>query len=209
MEENKAEELVLCVPTALFRKVGYFQGVNPDYGKYFTTLLREDQAMYVARETCESNPELKQIIPYLVLTYMDHYAHCVNVLRYTRTKASGEGRLRGLSSIGIGGHINQEGTDPAEAFRIGWMRELSEEVRLDTTYSVKPIGVVNDDSNSVGKVHLGFVLELRVQKPCVYPIDHSAEEMYFTQVESLTTPQEFEIWSQLVLGSKVLIPPQI
>jgi predicted NUDIX family phosphoesterase len=53
------------------------------------------------RATCETDPTLQQVIPYIVL--VDRKTN--RVLTYRRGQGGGENRLHGLYSIGFGGHI--------------------------------------------------------------------------------------------------------
>ena len=70
-----------------------------------------------------------------------------------RTRAGGDERLHDRFTIGVGGHVNPEDEDVLGGLR----REWAEEVEADFTPDFEPIGVLNDDSNLVGAVHLGLV----------------------------------------------------
>ena len=70
-----------------------------------------------------------------------------------RTRAGGDERLHERYSIGIGGHVNPGDTDPLDALR----REWAEEIEADFEPTLEPLGVLNDDDNAVGAVHLGLV----------------------------------------------------
>lgn len=87
------------------------------------------------RETCETDEELLQIIPYIAL--VDTTGPKNKFFVYTRGKTSGEGRLIGKCSIGLGGHIDE----PSAAINFtlaiadAASRELKEEVGLDISVS--------------------------------------------------------------------------
>ena len=80
-----------------------------------------------------------------------------NLVRDAAEKQPGHaptvGREREDVRIGIGGHVNPEdgGIDG------GLKREWAEEIEADFVPEFKPLGVLNDDDNSVGAVHLGLV----------------------------------------------------
>jgi predicted NUDIX family phosphoesterase len=99
------------------------------------------------REEVETDPSWKQAIPYLLLRDGE------SIYLMKRTKAGGDERLHDRYTIGIGGHVNPEDGDLFGGLR----REWAEEIDADFTPDFQPLGVLNDDSNSVGAVHLGLV----------------------------------------------------
>ena len=84
---------------------------------------------------------------------------------YARGKGQGESRLHDKWSIGIGGHISSVDNSENEPYRDGMRRELEEEVMIDTPYSERCVGLINDDESEVGKVHLGVVHIFDVDEP--------------------------------------------
>jgi predicted NUDIX family phosphoesterase len=99
------------------------------------------------RPEAETDPSWKQIIPYLALR------DGKRILLMKRTRAGGDMRLHERYTIGIGGHVNPGDVDPLDALR----REWAEEIDADFQPILQPLGVLNDDDNSVGTVHLGLV----------------------------------------------------
>jgi predicted NUDIX family phosphoesterase len=133
------------------------------------------------------------------------------VFRYKRTRRGEEDRLHTKYSIGIGGHINP--FDKFDLFaatksvlEMGMEREVAEEVILDTTYSTLCVGLLNDDSNDVGKVHFGIVYQLVVDEPKV----DIREKGSFTQgdfVDVMNIQNDFalfETWSQILIEAYIL-----
>jgi predicted NUDIX family phosphoesterase len=118
------------------------------------------EGFFVERAVAERTPSWKQIIPYTLVQCGER------VLLTRRTQKGGEARLHDKHSIGIGGHINpvdlEQGTlrNPLPA---GARREIAEELDVRGTTELRSIGVLNDDSNSVGAVHVGVVHVLRVE----------------------------------------------
>jgi predicted NUDIX family phosphoesterase len=102
---------------------------------------------FVERAVAETDPSLKQIIPYVVLRDGDDY------FLMRRTSAGSDARLHERYSIGVGGHLNpgDGGVDG------GLLREWSEEIEADFVPDFRPLGLLNDDTNAVGAVHLGIV----------------------------------------------------
>jgi predicted NUDIX family phosphoesterase len=115
------------------------------------------QGFFVERERAEHTPEWKQVIPYSIVVRSGH------VLLLERLKAGGEARLHHKLSIGVGGHVNPEdletaGSDRALALlQAGARRELEEELELEGELAIECVGLINDDSNPVGAVHVGLV----------------------------------------------------
>jgi len=113
----------------------------------------EQEAEFHPRSLMENDPHYKQIIPYLIFNYQDKL-----FVMQRQAKAS-EQRLKSKLTLGIGGHIREE--DLTTNNIIDWAtREFEEEVNYQGGYKVKPIGLLNDDSNPVGEVHLGVVFLL-------------------------------------------------
>lgn len=122
------------------------------------------EGFFVERAYAERQPHLKQVIPYSVI-------ECAGrVLLFRRLATGGEARLHHKHSIGIGGHINPEDLDsegsssssksPIDA---GTRREVAEELAVRGTYVIRRLGILNDDSNPVGAVHVGVVQLITVQ----------------------------------------------
>ena len=191
-------EHVMVVPTQLFHDCGYFQGFNSETNKYLPTLLNNSNTQYLPRDEMEEDPSFKQLIPYCVFRHhQDGIAHLFN---YTRGKKQGERRLHSKRSVGIGGHISTLDLGDDSPYEVGMNRELEEEVIIDTQYTQKCVGLINDDENEVGKVHLGIVHIFDVENPRVSANESEIVDCGFTPVsELLEQIHEFETWSQICL----------
>ena len=118
------------------------------------------EGFFVERSVAERTPAWKQIIPYTLVQCGER------VLVTRRTKKGGEARLHDKHSIGIGGHINPVDLEPGalrNPLPAGARREIAEELDVRGATELRAIGVLNDDSNSVGAVHVGVVHVLRVE----------------------------------------------
>ena len=111
--------------------------------------------------------------------------------------------MRALRSIGIGGHISaEEDSAAADPYRAGMLRELREEVEIHCTYHESMIGLINDDSVPVGRVHLGVVHLLELAEPKVIPKEDAIAGPGFASLAELqAAAAEFETWSQLVMNA--------
>lgn len=80
----------------------------------------------------------------------------------------------------------------------GMVRELAEEVAIETPYREQCIGLINDDETAVGRVHLGIVHIFDVERPAVVAGEAEIVDGSFRPVdEILPHPDDFEMWSQI------------
>jgi predicted NUDIX family phosphoesterase len=148
-------ERVLVLPRAAVPDGCDFLGVRPTSGDDLDRLRAAVAAhgRYLDRARAEQDPGFKQLIPYVVIRDADR------VFLMQRTDAGGDPRLHGRASIGVGGHLNpvDEGED---ALLTGLRREWAEELVTDWEPAFELVGLLNDDSNPVGAVHLGVVFSV-------------------------------------------------
>ncbi len=199
---NVQTERVLVVPTELFHRLGHFQGFGSDVDRYLSELLSPQHTSYLPREQVEKDPGFKQLIPYVIFRHRDRQ-HRETVFQYTRGTGQGEGRLHRKRSVGIGGHISSEDVDaggPGSPYEEGMRRELDEEVAIDTPYTTRCVGLINDDETDVGSVHLGVVYLFDVERPAVRPRETEIIESGFLPVdEILADMSAFETWSEICM----------
>jgi predicted NUDIX family phosphoesterase len=116
-----------------------------------------------------------------------------------RLKKGNEKRLHGMLSLGVGGHINPADGDGKDVLMQGLRREVDEEVAVEKELGLTPRGVINDDSNGVGSVHLGFFFTMRVAGDVtVRESEKLAGE--WVRIEDLKNYRDdMETWSQIIL----------
>jgi predicted NUDIX family phosphoesterase len=188
-------EQILVVPRALFDSLGAFEGFQDDHDHYLSALLNPENNFFMERETAENDPSFKQLIPYCLFHHEGHFLH------YTRGKSSGESRLHAQGSIGIGGHINPI-DDQKDALGTGTYfaaveREIAEELNITRDHTNRIVGLINDDSNAVGKVHLGIVHVFELASNEVTANEDALANLSFQSEEQLLgelLPQ-IETWS--------------
>jgi len=198
------EERILVVERKVLDEVGTFQGVTFDVDRYLGALFAPGRSRFMARPAAEKDPAYKQLIPYVIMTHGGRY------LSYVRGKKAGESRLKGLRSIGIGGHINPIDDPDAhsplfrrdfrETYETAVRREVDEEVSVETGYRDRIVALLNDDSNEVGQVHLGVVHLWVLDAPSVVRKEQMITQMGFMTPEALRAERDsMETWSSLCL----------
>lgn len=194
-------ERVLVVPTETFHRLGHFQGFCGEVDRYLGELLRPEHISFRPRGEVEKDPGFKQLIPYVIIRHVDAEG-TQTVFQYTRGSGMGEGRLHSKRSVGIGGHISASdvGDGSANPYEEGMRRELEEEVAIDSPYTARCVGMINDDQSEVGRVHLGIVHLFDVQRPAVRPCEPDIIECGFQPVTKiLADTAGFETWSEICM----------
>ena len=156
---------------------------------------------YMDRPAAEEDRRHKQLIPYVVV--QDR----LRVFLMERTEAGGDPRLHRMASIGVGGHLNpvDAGQDPLMA---GLRREWTEELVADWEPDFRLVGMLNDDSNAVGAVHLGVVFLVEAAGRPVEVREHEKLRGAFVDAAALRAAWDrLETWSQLVARAVVLADP--
>jgi predicted NUDIX family phosphoesterase len=182
------DELVYVVPRAAVIPAAGWHGIR-------TTALAESieaiarAGRYERRPRMESDPSFKQVIPYLVLRDGERY------FLMRRTRGGADARLHDRWSIGVGGHLNpgDGGVDG------GLRREWQEELDAAFVPEFRLVGLLNDDTTDVGRVHLG----------AVYMADAGGRPVAVRETDKLTgafaepsevarVADDLETWSRLV-----------
>lgn len=198
---NHSLEQVLVIPRSLFDKLGAFHGYQPAEGRYLDAILDPAHNSFLCRADAEEDPSFKQIIPYALFQCGDRFLH------YVRGGNAGEQRLASKGSIGIGGHVNAE--DYHASGSLGWDlylagvdREIREEVLIRCPYQQGIVGLINDDTTEVGKVHLGVVHLFTLESTEVAPNEDGITELQFrtrAELEILAQDGLLESWSRLIV----------
>ncbi len=196
------EEQVLVVERKVVEEVGMFQGVTVEAALYQEAFFAPGAARFMRRSEAEVDASYKQLIPYVIMACGGRY------LSYVRGKRAGESRLTGLRSIGIGGHINPGDDMPLfdadfrETYRAAVEREVAEEVDVRAGHSDRIVGLLNDDSNEVGSVHIGVVHLWELDSEDVSRREQMITQMSFMSRGELEEVREsMETWSQLCLDN--------
>jgi predicted NUDIX family phosphoesterase len=195
------DEDILVVPRGELFWGGSFRGVTTEGLDEYLRRIRR-YGVFRRRRDVEEDPALKQIIPYVLVRSGTRY------MLFQRAQGGREDRLRGLYSIGVGGHVAREDVqDGDDVVAAGLRRELGEELVMGGPWSARLVGVLNDDDNAVGAVHFGLV----------HIVDVASGGVTIREADRLTgrlaSPDEvraaypqMETWSQLVVDAGLLEP---
>jgi predicted NUDIX family phosphoesterase len=183
-----SDELVFVVPrAAIMRDPGWYGLRTEDAPAFLETIASHGD--YRPRPEMERDPSWKQVIPYLVLRDDARY------FLMRRTRAGGDARLHDRYSIGVGGHLNpgDGGLDR------GLLREWHEELVADFAPRFEFVGLLNDDTTDVGRVHVGavFVADAGGRPVTVRETDKLSGA--FAGPEDVAAVEaDLETWSQIV-----------
>jgi predicted NUDIX family phosphoesterase len=193
------EEHVLVIPESRLALLGTFSGFRPFCPEALGALLNPEFMEFRPRSSVEDDPTFKQLIPYAIL--QADIDGRPSLFQYTRGSGQGEKRLHAKRSVGIGGHISREDAQGEDLYRSGMLRELSEEMVLESDYNEELVGFIYDDTSPVGRVHLGVVHLLRLQQPNARAREDDLVDSDFAPIEQLKQQLDsFETWSQLCLN---------
>lgn len=192
------------------------QGVNTTaiYGKEFQEILSEN-VMILPRYIAETSKIVRHPIPYVMI--------CRNggdeVLVYRRGKGVGESRLSGNSSVGVGGHVDLVGDllkysmdgdtfDPMKAISYTVTKEIGEELGIRVSPDDNElVGILRDDSNEVGKVHLGWLmihhLDESIDSDSLKFIEEELETVGWMNIKEIDVECDelnFENWSKIAIS---------
>jgi predicted NUDIX family phosphoesterase len=187
-------EQVLVLPRERVPGGCNFHGLRPADASHLDRLVAATRAhgRFVDRPVAEESPALKQLIPYVVVRDGEE------VFLMERTDAGGDARLHRKASIGVGGHINPvDGAD--DALFAGLRREWDEELMADWEPEFRLVGLLNDDTNPVGSVHLGIVFEVQAAGRAVAVRERDKLSGRMVEADLVRASWDrLETWSRLV-----------
>lgn len=187
-----------------------------------------DSLIIARRHELEGDERYAQALPYIAL-YRKTKAADVELFVYQRTAKVGESRLGGKFSCGVGGHVDLADVsfdemsviDPLVTIGTAMVREIREEIGFrhieensevpeDQTWSIldvpRLLGVINDSSDAVGRVHYGLVFGIEVPEG-FEPFCRESELVThgFYSPHGDPSPGEFENWSEIVFSIRGLV----
>ena len=140
------DELVYVVPRTVVVPGEGWLGIRTVGSSEVLDMIAR-RGRFAPRPAMEQDPAWKQVIPYLVLRDGPRW------FLMQRTRRGADSRLHDRWSIGVGGHLNPGDSD----IHGGLAREWREELVADFEPDYRLVGLLNDDTTEVGRVHLGVV----------------------------------------------------
>lgn len=185
------EEILVVRRSDLFQDTAPWHGINT---QAFDTCMNiiQNHISFIPRAHAETNEAYKQIIPYIIFTFDK------KIFVMQRKKTASEQRLASKYSLGIGGHVRQEDITNGDIFT--WaQREFQEEVDYNGSQEMNKVGILNDDTSDVGKVHLGMVLLIQGNSELISIKDEHKSGMLLSLDECRALAPQMETWSQICL----------
>jgi predicted NUDIX family phosphoesterase len=188
---SSSGEHVLVVPRdAIITGAGWL-GVRRD-GVQAALAAVAAHGVFRPRAEMEVDPAWKQVIPYLVLRDGPRW------FLMRRTRAGGDARLFDRWSIGVGGHLNPGDGDVIGGLRREWREELDAGFEPE----FRPLGLLNDDTDPVGQVHLGVVFQADAAGREVGVRETDKLEGRFVDAAGVEAVRDgLETWSRLVFDA--------
>lgn len=226
MSDN-SPEMVMCVRADAVEKLVEAHGlgdkeqvflpatgeIGSAHGLSVLDWLAEQEVWWRTRPDIETNEAFRQIIPYVVILRRDADGR-LSVLHYRRGKKGTESRLHGAISVGYGGHVNLcDVTDnTARIVAAAEIRELQEELTWSWTDATRPgtpeiptpvpLGLVINNSNAVGRVHLGVVTYVMLPDDISVTDADGNDDVKFSRLTDLFAHSrgfaDMEAWSAAV-----------
>jgi predicted NUDIX family phosphoesterase len=161
---DKNDEQILVIKAEIIFKDGMWQGLKRDNLDYYLDLINKNYE-FKRRGDVEEDDSYQQIIPYMLFSYKNKF------FAYKYIKNAGEQRLINNDyQLGVGGHINKDDiVSDKNVLEQGMIREWEEEADFKGKFLEKKfIGIINDDSRPVEKVHLGLVYHFIGDSPEIF-----------------------------------------
>ena len=198
-----ADEEIVGIPRDLALPTGAWTGLrafsSPEEGEREIERL-DGLAQARPRRELELDPSWKQPIPYAVALYRPNGAPASDTQLFWMDRLAGgsDKRLHGRASFGVGGHIS-----PSDGgIRAALAREWVEEVATPTLPAFTPIGLLNDDGDDVGRVHLGIVFIATLTSLDIHIREtHKLAGSLVPMREAVRRREELEGWSARLIDT--------
>ncbi len=207
---SNKEKWALCWPAAIVS-----EAMDRTSMTDISARLCEIKPVMRSRTVCETDTNLLQILPYIVIRAPDG-----TYFTYNRPSGGTEKRLHGNDSIGLGGHVD---TPPAKGVSIGRhlgleaQRELDEEVglvipdlpeKIEKMFMEGYYSLINVTDTPVDSVHLGivFVIDIDDKKQLTRIEESEVGNPRWSTITELTELKSPETWTRIVIEDITMYP---
>jgi predicted NUDIX family phosphoesterase len=188
------EHILVVKRDTLFKYEPAWHGLKAvDVDAYLSLIQTHKE--FKSRPDMELDQTYKQIIPYLVFKHADRY------FLMQRSAQASETRLQNKFTLGIGGHVRAEDLQEGSTLFDWAQREFHEEVDYNGNLTITTLGMLNDDSNEVGKVHVGLVLLLEGDTDAIAVRSELKSGTLLTLEECAAYADQMETWSRIIFDS--------
>ena len=192
-----SEELVFAIPTDDLWKLLTYEEKGLIKGNSYILNRIVQNGLFRKRSVLEKDPSFKQIIPYAIISYKESF------YLFKRTSKQTEKRLHNKLHLGVGGHMNPgRSNEPNEQYLVNELkRELFEEIKLLNGCLIEDIefiGFINDDSVSVGSVHIGLLYNIHLSNK--YVVINETDKMtadWIDKADLMEYYEEMETWTKI------------
>ena len=190
---KKHDEKVMVVAREELFADEIWNGIKSESLQKYINLISKKHK-FLPRNQVETDSSWQQIIPYLVF-----FGNRKIFLMRRKTNHTDK-RLSNMYSIGVGGHINKGDMDgKGDKGIMSWARrEFEEEICYEGAYTTKFLGLLNDDSNDVGLVHLGLVMQIFGDSDEISVRDEHKSGKLVGVGEAGKYYKQMETWSRIV-----------
>lgn len=194
-----ADELIWGIPRATALPSGGWSGfrafASREEGEREIARL-EAAAQLRPRRQLELDDEWKQPIPYAIAMFRDA-SDCHHLFWMDRLAGTSDRRLHGRASFGVGGHIGAGDAGIEAALAREWIEEVATPVLPEFT----ALGLLNDDADDVGRVHLGVVYLAHLASPEIEVRERSKLAGALIPLnEAVARARELEGWSAALIS---------
>lgn len=191
IKNRKHSENILVVQRQKIFDNQAFNGIEKINFNSYLDIIKSNME-FRPRYLMEEDLAFKQVIPYIVFQANN------KIFVMQRKDNASEQRLKNKFSIGIGGHIRI--TDVNSDSIIDWAkREFHEEVIFNDHFDAKIIGLVNDESTFVGKVHIGVVILIVSQSENIKVRSELKSGKLVALRDLYKYEDDMENWSQIII----------
>jgi predicted NUDIX family phosphoesterase len=191
---SKDDEQILVVKEDVIFQKEKWQGLKTDDLNHYVDLIKNNYE-FKRRGDVENDPSYQQIIPYILFSFNNKF------FAYKYIKKAGEERLiNNEYQLGVGGHINKEDVNESkDILEAGMMREWTEEVDFKgNILQKKLVGILNDESREVEKVHLGLVYHFVGDNPDIQIKETEKMEGKLIDLNEIINNTSHSPWMEIV-----------